>query len=139
VLDYRRCDPSSTLRLNRVLDLNEEDLAVVLTHSYEQDEAILRALLPLSLRYLGILGPLHRTKHLITSIAPFLALSEDECFSRLRAPIGLDIGGEDPGMIALSIIAEIQAELMGRTVQITRDLSGTDSERSIDVEIEAMA
>jgi xanthine dehydrogenase accessory factor len=34
--------------------------------------------------------------------------------ARLRAPVGLDIGGRSPESIALSIIGEVHAALAGR-------------------------
>jgi xanthine/CO dehydrogenase XdhC/CoxF family maturation factor len=93
----------------------------VLTHSYEQDRAILASLLPRCLQYLGILGPRHRTERLLAEVAPPLALTIEECFAQLHSPIGLDLGAGDPAAVALSIIAEIQAVLHNRQVQITRE------------------
>jgi xanthine dehydrogenase accessory factor len=85
------------------------DRAVILTHSYEQDRALLAELLPHSLEYLGILGPLHRTTRIIDEIKHHLGLSSEECFARLHAPVGLPLGAGDPSVIALAIVAEIQA------------------------------
>ena len=89
------------------------DAAVAMTHSYEQDREILRALLVRELRYLGVLGPRRRTEHLVEGIAPELGLSVEECMARLHAPVGLDLGGHAPGAIALSIAAELQAVFAG--------------------------
>ncbi len=91
------------------------ELAVVLTHSYEQDRALLAALLPQDLLYLGVLGPRHRTERLLGDIAPALGWSVEECFHRLHAPVGLDLGARDPAGIALAIVAELQATVAGRT------------------------
>jgi xanthine/CO dehydrogenase XdhC/CoxF family maturation factor len=85
------------------------DRAVILTHSYEQDRALLTELLPHPLEYLGILGPLHRTARIIDEIKHHLGLSSEECFARLHAPVGLPLGAGDPSVIALAIVAEIQA------------------------------
>jgi xanthine dehydrogenase accessory factor len=93
------------------------DFAVVLTHSYEQDRAILQALLPRPIRYLGILGPLHRTKRLVASVAPLIGMTEEECLSKLHAPVGIRIGSSDPASVALSILAEMQAESSMRTLR----------------------
>jgi len=90
------------------------DAAVLMTHSYEQDRQVLRALLPRELKYLGVLGPRRRTERLIGEIAPELGLTLDEGFARLRAPVGLDLGGHSPAAIALSIAAELQAVFAGR-------------------------
>jgi xanthine/CO dehydrogenase XdhC/CoxF family maturation factor len=89
------------------------DAAVIMTHSYEQDREILRTLLGRELRYLGILGPRRRTEHLVDAIAPELGLSAEECLARLHSPVGLDLGGHEPGAIALSIVAELQAVFAG--------------------------
>lgn len=96
------------------------ELAILLTHSFEQDRALLAALLPLPLLYLGILGPLHRTRRLLEDVAPHLGLSIDACLDRLHAPVGLDLGARDPASIALAITAELQATLTGRRVQLER-------------------
>jgi xanthine/CO dehydrogenase XdhC/CoxF family maturation factor len=99
--------------------LATDDLAIILTHSYEQDRALLLALLPCELRYLGILGPRHRTQRLLEEVTPSLGLSVGEGFARLHSPIGLDLGAGDPAAVALSIAAEIQAVLHGRQVRVT--------------------
>jgi xanthine/CO dehydrogenase XdhC/CoxF family maturation factor len=90
------------------------DAAIIMTHSYEQDRQILRALLPLDLEYLGMLGPRRRTERLVGEIAPGLGLSPDECMSRLHSPVGLDLGGHTPAAVALSITAELQSVFSGR-------------------------
>jgi xanthine dehydrogenase accessory factor len=90
------------------------DAAVILTHSYEQDRAALRAMLPRELAYLGILGPKLRTERLLAAVAPEIGLTVEECLSRLHSPVGLDIGAKDPVSIALSIAAEIHAVLERR-------------------------
>ncbi len=100
------------------------DLAVILTHSYEQDRALLTALLPQPLAYLGILGPRHRTLRLLAEVAPTLGRTVDECWRRLRAPVGLDLGARDPASIALAIVAEMQATLTGRQIAVTRAAQG---------------
>ena len=95
-------------------EAKQADAAVIMTHSYEQDRQILRALLPLDWKYLGILGPRLRTDRLVGEIAPALGLSPEHCISRLHSPVGLDLGGHTPAAIALSIAAEVQAVLSGR-------------------------
>jgi xanthine/CO dehydrogenase XdhC/CoxF family maturation factor len=114
--------PDSHQRPMRVLAPNPlvqaGDRAVILTHSYEQDRALLQELLPHPLEYLGILGPLHRTTRIIDEIKDHLGLSREECFARLHAPVGLPLGAGDPTVIALAIVAEIQAD--------SADLEGSD-------------
>jgi xanthine dehydrogenase accessory factor len=91
-----------------------EDMAVIMTHSYEQDRAALGTLLRLGMKYLGILGPRARTERLVAEVAPRTGLSPAQCLSRLHAPVGLDLGAHSPAAIALSIAAELQAVLAGR-------------------------
>jgi xanthine dehydrogenase accessory factor len=94
--------------------------AVLLTHSYEQDRALLAKLLPQPLDYLGILGPRHRTRRLIAEVAPALNWTAEACFARLHSPVGLDLGAGDPAAIALAIVAELQATVSGREVAVRR-------------------
>ncbi len=105
-------------------------LAVILTHSYEQDRNLLAALLPRDLLYLGILGPRHRTTRLLEEIAPGLGFTVEQCFHRLHAPVGLDLGARDPAAIALSIVAELQATLAGRHVSVSRATGSAGREPS---------
>lgn len=98
------------------------DAAVIMTHSYEQDRTLLRLLLPKEMKYLGILGPRRRTERLIGEVAAELGMTAEECLSRLHSPVGLDLGGHSPAVIALSIAAEVQSVFAGRVV---RKLSGT--------------
>ncbi len=91
------------------LNLGHDDAAVVMTHSYTQDRALLRELLPLDLAYLGLLGPRLRASRLICEIAEEVGMTVAECKSRLHSPVGLNLGAHGPSGIALSIVAEVQA------------------------------
>jgi xanthine/CO dehydrogenase XdhC/CoxF family maturation factor len=88
--------------------------AVIMSHSYEQDRKVLRALLAKDMKYIGILGPRLRTERLVGEVAPLLELTPAECMARLHTPVGLDLGGHSPASIALSIAAELQAVFAGR-------------------------
>jgi len=57
-----------------------------------------------------LLGPAARREKLLAD----LGADAGTLRSRLRAPVGLDIGGRAPESIALSIIGEIHAVLAGR-------------------------
>ena len=94
------------------------EAAVIMTHSYEQDRKIVRALLARDLKYLGVLGPRVRTERLVGEIAPELRLTPVECMTRLHAPVGLDLGGHSPTSIALAIAAELQAVFAGREARM---------------------
>ena len=88
------------------VDVRAYDAAVVMTHNFERDVEILRAVLASRIRYIGILGPRSRGDELLAE----LGASRD---SRIFSPVGLDLGAETPEEIALSIVSEIQAVLGG--------------------------
>jgi xanthine/CO dehydrogenase XdhC/CoxF family maturation factor len=104
--------------------VNGATVAIIMTHHLEHDRLLLRSLLPLPLRYLGILGPRARTERLLNEIeAEGLVL--DPCWlERLHSPAGLDLGAETPEEIALSILAEMQATLTGRSGGRLKDHNG---------------
>ena len=105
---------AAVLRMAGEVPVPAGGAAVLMTHSYEQDRVILKALLPLPLDYLGVLGPRRRTARLVSELAPELGLDPEECLGHLHAPVGLDLGGHSPVTIALSIAAELQAVFAGR-------------------------
>jgi len=91
------------------LRISAEDAVVLMTHSYEQDRAWLAALLPMAPRYLGVLGARHRSSLLVSEAAAMTGLALEACCARIYAPVGLNLGGDGPEAIALSVIAEVQA------------------------------
>jgi xanthine dehydrogenase accessory factor len=99
------------------LAVTERDAAVILSHSYEQDRAALRALLPRTVGYLGILGPRQRTDRMLGEVGPDLGLTVEECRARLHSPVGLKIGATDPVSIALAIIAEVYSVMEGTSAK----------------------
>jgi xanthine/CO dehydrogenase XdhC/CoxF family maturation factor len=89
--------------------------AVLMTHSYVIDLRLLERLIPAPLAYLGLLGARQRRDQLLDDLAngthgPQHVLTSEER-SRFFAPVGLRLGGDTPESIALSICAEIQAQL----------------------------
>jgi len=90
------------------IDITPESVVVLMTHNFPQDAKLLRQILPARPRYLGLLGPKTRADSL------FAELGVRPETVDAHAPVGLDIGADTPEGIALSIIAEIQAELAGR-------------------------
>jgi xanthine dehydrogenase accessory factor len=107
------------------LGIQVSDAVVVMTHSYEQDRELLASVLPIGLRYLGLLGARHRSSLLVTEAAAAIGWTIEECCSRIYAPVGLDLGGEGPEAIALAVIAEVQACCMGK-LGTSRRLSPED-------------
>jgi xanthine/CO dehydrogenase XdhC/CoxF family maturation factor len=96
-------------------------LAVVMTHHYRHDVPLMTHLLPLPLAYLGLLGPKRRADKILAEIAERGLAVTPAMRSRLRAPVGLDLGANAPEEVALSIIAEMSAVLSGRDARPLRE------------------
>lgn len=112
------------------LGIEAGDVVVLMSHSYEQDRAMLAAVLPLQPRYLGVLGARHRSSLLVSEAAAMIGLTVEECCVRVFAPVGLDLGGDGPEAIALAVIAEVQACVQGK-LGASRRLSAEDVARHL--------
>lgn len=94
-----------------VVALDGFDAAVVMSHNLVADGRYLAALAVSDIPYVGLLGPAARRERLYAELGPLA----ERLRPRLRAPVGLDLGGASPEAIALSIVAELQASLHGRS------------------------
>jgi xanthine dehydrogenase accessory factor len=97
--------------------IDEWTVAIVKTHNYGRDFAALQALLPLQMRYIGLLGPRRRRDQLIDALFDAGITATDQLF----APAGLDLGAESPEQIALAVVSEIQAVFSGGSGELLRD------------------
>jgi xanthine dehydrogenase accessory factor len=80
-----------------------------MTHNVSHDTGFLRFALASDCPYVGVLGPRLRTERLLQSLREEgFSVGESE-LRRLFAPVGLDLGADQPEEIALAILAEIQA------------------------------
>lgn len=113
-------------------DLDDRDYVVVLTRDHARDERALAELVRRPHRYLGMIGSRRKVHSVLRRIlhkesqlgrpAPDLA--------RVRAPIGLALGGRTPIEIAISIVAELVADRHGGTGQpmnVVADAARDDS------------
>jgi xanthine dehydrogenase accessory factor len=98
--------------------------AVVMTHSFEQDKAWLRVLVPSPLNHLSQIGPKARTRHLLDELQAGGAVFTEEQLARLCAPAGLDIGAETPVEVALSLVAGVQSVIAGHRGGFLKDREG---------------
>ena len=78
--------------------------AIVKSHNYGRDFAALQQILPLELRYVGLIGPRKRRNQLLDDLLESGVTMNAGFF----APAGLDLGAETREEIALGIITEIQ-------------------------------
>ena len=78
--------------------------AIVKSHNYGRDYVALQKLLPLDLRYVGLVGPRKRRDQVMNDLLD-LGITVNAGFF---APAGVDLGAETPEEIALAIVSEIQ-------------------------------
>ncbi|HKV33553.1 MAG TPA: XdhC family protein [Pyrinomonadaceae bacterium] len=112
VARFAEADEIVLCRAEEVCDrvrLTDRTAVVLMTHNYLSDLELLKTLLNTPLRYLGCLGPRHRTEQLLLEIADEIAF-----LKQLYAPAGLDIGADTPIEVAFSIVSEIKAVVTGR-------------------------
>ncbi|HJX27207.1 MAG TPA: XdhC family protein, partial [Thermoanaerobaculia bacterium] len=102
-------------------------MALLMSHNYSHDLALLRFLLASPARYIGVMGPRKRTGQMLRELAPGeeSVRFEQAGLARLHAPAGLDIGANGPTEIALSILAEMRAVLEGRRGGMLREGRGS--------------
>jgi xanthine/CO dehydrogenase XdhC/CoxF family maturation factor len=84
---------------------------VLMTHNYQYDLQMLKALLPLGLPYIGLLGPKKKLEKALNELAEQGYVPTEAQLANVYGPTGLDIGAETAEEIASSIIAEIQMVL----------------------------
>jgi xanthine/CO dehydrogenase XdhC/CoxF family maturation factor len=93
--------------LANAIDLTRFAAAIVMSHHLPSDHAYLRALAGSAIPYVGLLGPAVRRERLLAD----LGADAGPLQGRLRAPVGLPLGGRSPESIALAIIAQLHAFL----------------------------
>ena len=102
---YSRADPARALE---TIGLDRWTAVAVATHDAELDHAALATALPSAAFYVGALGARRRLPERQAWLAA-AGLSAAH-IARLRAPIGLDIGGKAPWEVAIAVLAEITTE-----------------------------
>jgi len=111
------------------IHLDTYSAAVIMSHSYEYDKAVLRQILDTKAFYVGILGPRKRTDQIFDEFEKDGIKVPSEFLSKVHSPIGLDIGAETPDEIALSIISEILSLFSGRSGGLLKYRQGPIHER----------
>lgn len=103
------CKPAS--QLSEAMHFGRFDAVIVMSHHLATDRMYLRQLAHARVPYVGLLGPPDRRRRLMEDLGDEAKLLE----ARLHGPAGLDIGADGPASIALSIIAQVYDELIGRS------------------------
>lgn len=87
------------------ITLSQEDYVVIMTRGHQADFEVLAQCLKHSLSYIGCIGS--RSKIAATKQRLIGLGYPEDCYDRVHSPIGIDIKGETPEEIAVSITAEL--------------------------------
>lgn len=92
-------------------ELSDRDFVVITTRDHARDEKALAYLMRQPHRYVGMIG----SRRKVHAVLGRILRKEQQLgrawpdLSRVRAPIGLALGGRTPGEIAISVVAELIA------------------------------
>ena len=101
---YSRASPEAALA---AIGPDAWTAIAVASHDWETDHDALLAALPSAAAYVGVVGARRRVPERLARLRA--AGVGEAALERLRAPIGLDLGGKAPWEIAVSVLAEIIA------------------------------
>ena len=103
---------------------------VVLSHNAIDDQLAVEALLTDSpVPYVGLLGSRDRSRRLLEANEDDGVELTDDQLDRLSTPVGLDLGGDGPTAVALSVVSEVHAVHHGAPGGRLRDQSGPIHDR----------
>jgi xanthine dehydrogenase accessory factor len=88
------------------MEITPQTYIVLITRGHQFDEPCLRAVIHRPAKYIGMIGSKRRIKACFIRFRDEDKIPE-ELLKRVYAPIGLEIRGESPEEIALSIVAEM--------------------------------
>jgi xanthine dehydrogenase accessory factor len=97
------------------ISIDEQTVFVLMTHNYNYDLAMLKALVNTPVNYIGILGARKKLERMLEDMKASGQELTTEQAARVYGPVGLAIGAETSEEIALSIVAEIKAVLAGKS------------------------
>jgi xanthine/CO dehydrogenase XdhC/CoxF family maturation factor len=103
------------------ISIDEQTVFVLMTHNYNYDLAMLRALLEHNVKYIGVLGPKKKLERMLEELKDAGMKLTDKQMNSVYGPVGLEIGAETAEEIALSIIAEIKSVFAGKKGTSLRD------------------
>lgn len=112
---YRRESPQAALAS---IGLDAWTSVAVCGHDIEIDHDALMAALPSPAPYVGLLGARRRLPERLARLKA--SGLTDRVLAKLRAPIGLDLGGKAPFEVAVAVIGEIMATRHGQPASARR-------------------
>lgn len=110
-----------------VVAAGPDTYVVLATHSAVDDRLALSALLDTDVPYVGVVGSRSRFESLLDALDRTVSPADRE---RLYAPAGLDLGGDSPSQVALSVVSEVLAVRNDRTPQHLRSRSAPIHDRT---------
>ncbi len=84
---------------------SEHDWLVIVTPQHKNDEQVLEAIINSPARYIGMMGSVNKVRDVFKQLQQ--KGIEPTLLDKVYTPIGLNIGIETPGEIAVSIVAEM--------------------------------
>ena len=91
---------------------NKNTYAAIMTHSAEIDQDILDKVMQNPSCYIGMVGSSNKWQMVKQNLAK--AGKKEKELSRVRCPIGLELGGKSPQELAISIAAEVISTYYGK-------------------------
>jgi xanthine dehydrogenase accessory factor len=90
------------------LEIDEDSFIVIVTRGHQYDLAVLERSLKTTAGYIGMISSRKKRDAIYEAL---IAMGvKKERLAQVHSPIGIDIGGETPEEIALSIVAELVSE-----------------------------
>jgi xanthine dehydrogenase accessory factor len=102
--------------------ITPDTYVVLITEDHVTDEQALRTTLATPAAYIGMIGSRRKVGAIVAHLRADGFTVEQ--LARVRAPIGLDLGGHGPAEIALAILAEIELVRHGGSGQPRSIISG---------------
>ncbi len=115
--NFKGADEIKFVDRNEILQhfsFNDRTFCVLMSHNHKYDKSVLKSLIDTNVAYIGVLGPKTRMQKIVADLINEGVVLDEKHLAKIYNPIGLDIGGDTPDEIALSVIAEIQAVMNGK-------------------------
>ncbi len=116
----KRCPEADEIKIldsfrNALADVEVDNhgYVVIMTRGHTHDRTVLAQALRTPARYIGMIGSRRKTKLIFDGLLKEGYTQAD--LERVFAPIGVDIGGETPQEIAVSVVAEMISVRNGRS------------------------
>jgi Xanthine and CO dehydrogenases maturation factor, XdhC/CoxF family len=113
--------------------LDDRTHVVIVTHGHLFDMDALRAVATSPVAYVGMIGSRTKVRTVMRDLEAEGVPAE--ALARVHAPIGIDLGGQTPGEIAVSILAQIIAGWHDRQVAA---VSGASAETAVEADAGAV-